>query len=157
MKIYLVWTKLILFSKFHFVRLSHINMNKLCNALLCIFVYLITFYGRDFVDKFCTIKYVMAKNVMKWYAKQHPIIPGPFSSIENVVLVVEMVFVKLLASFAGFLSVYNSFTSHSKCSVSRPIWNSVNQDDYVSSIYQWLSARLQYLQCISNGDTIVLH
>ena len=23
--------------------------------------------------------------------------------------------------------------------------------------YQWLSARLQYLQCISNGDTTVLH
>ena len=25
------------------------------------------------------------------------------------------------------------------------------------STYQWLSARLQYLQCISNGDTAVLH
>ena len=24
-------------------------------------------------------------------------------------------------------------------------------------IYQWFSARLQYLQCISNGDTVVLH
>ena len=24
------------------------------------------------------------------------------------------------------------------------------------STYQWLSVRLQYLQCISNGDTIVL-
>ena len=23
--------------------------------------------------------------------------------------------------------------------------------------YQWLSARLQYLQCISNGDAAVLH
>ena len=23
--------------------------------------------------------------------------------------------------------------------------------------YRWLSARLQYLQCVSNGDTAVLH
>ena len=24
-------------------------------------------------------------------------------------------------------------------------------------VYQWFSAKLQYLQCISNGDTAVLH
>ena len=28
---------------------------------------------------------------------------------------------------------------------------------YNHSIYQWLSARLQYLQCVSNADTAVLH
>ena len=27
----------------------------------------------------------------------------------------------------------------------------------VAVIYRWLSARLQYLQCVSNGDTTVLH
>ena len=26
-----------------------------------------------------------------------------------------------------------------------------------NSVYQWLSARLQYLQCVSNGNTAVLH
>ena len=33
------------------------------------------------------------------------------------------------------------------------------QADYnlTNKIYRWLSARLQYLQCVSNGDTAVLH
>ena len=29
--------------------------------------------------------------------------------------------------------------------------------NYSLNRYQWFSARLQYLQCISNGDTEVLH
>ena len=28
---------------------------------------------------------------------------------------------------------------------------------WLRCIYQWFSARLQYLQCVSNGDTAVLH
>ena len=34
-----------------------------------------------------------------------------------------------------------------------------NHQDTSSGIYRWLRARarLQYLQCISNGDTAVLH
>ena len=28
---------------------------------------------------------------------------------------------------------------------------------YTDGLHRWLSARLQYLQCVSNGDTAVLH
>ena len=28
---------------------------------------------------------------------------------------------------------------------------------YHENIHRWLRARLQYLQCVSNGDTAVLH
>ena len=30
-------------------------------------------------------------------------------------------------------------------------------DYFVPELYRWFSARLQYLQCINNGDTAVLH
>ena len=36
-------------------------------------------------------------------------------------------------------------------------WNSyIIHINFIGSTYQWLSTRLQYLQCISNGDTAVL-
>ena len=42
-----------------------------------------------------------------------------------------------------------------KCSGINRYQNICRQNTY--STYQWLSARLQYLQCISNKDTAVLH
>ena len=53
----------------------------------------------------------------------------------------------------GDVSVYKSRTHVSFYLVSRNIFDSKE----LKMIYQWLGARLWYLQCISTGDTTVLH
>ena len=39
----------------------------------------------------------------------------------------------------------------------RSIFDRAMDSEAFININQWVSARLQYLQCVSNGDTAVLH